>query len=198
MEFDAIDLESALRLLSLPRLVGEDEGVAILAQNGKFGPYLTKGTDTRSLPSEDSIFECTLEDALALFGQPKERRGRGVAAPPLAEFGVDPVSEKPVVMKEGRFGPYVTDGETNASLRRGDDPQHITAERAYELIADRRAAGPSTRAVKKTVAKKAPAKKAAAKKTVAKKAPAKKTVAKKAAAKPVKKTAAKKPAAKPE
>ena len=172
MEFDAVDLATALRLLSLPRLVGEDEGVAILAQNGKFGPYLTKGTDTRSLPSEDSIFECSLEDALALFAQPKERRGRGVAAPPLAEFGVDPVSEKPVVMKEGRFGPYVTDGETNASLRRGDDPQHITAERAYELIADRRAAGPSTRAAKKTVAKKAPAKKAAAKKTAAKKAPA--------------------------
>jgi DNA topoisomerase-1 len=192
MEFEAVDLDAALQLLSLPRLVGADEGVDILAQNGKFGPYLTKGTDTRSLPSEQAIFECTLEDALALFAQPKERRGRGVAAPPLAEFGLDPVSEKPVVMKDGRFGPYVTDGETNASLRRGDDPQHITAERAFELIAERRAAGPSTRAAKKTSAKKAPAKKAPAKK-----AAAKKTAAKKAAAKPAAKKAAKKAPAKP-
>ena len=114
----------------------------------------------------------------------KQRRGRGVATPPLADFGPDPVTEKPVLMKDGRFGPYVTDGETNASLRRGDDPQHITAERAFELLAERRAAGPSPRA-----------KKTAAKKTAAK--PAKKATAKKASAKPAKKTAAKKTAVKP-
>jgi DNA topoisomerase-1 len=176
-------------LLALPRLVGEADGESVYAQNGRFGPYLTKGTDTRSLPSEQAIFDCTLDEAVALFAQPKERRGRGVAAAPLAEFGVDPVTAKPVVMKEGRFGPYVTDGETNASLRRGDDPQHITAERAYELLAERRAAGPSTRGAKKAVARKAPARKAAAKKAAVK--PAKKAAVKKAAAKPAKKAAAK-------
>ncbi len=166
MDFEGIDLDTALRLLALPRLVGEDDGVGIYAQNGKFGPYLTKGTDSRSLESEQAIFDCTLEQALALFAQPKQRRGRGVAAAPLAEFPADPVSAKPVVMREGRFGPYVTDGETNASLRRGDDPAHITAERAYELLADRRARGPV--APKKTAPKKAAAKKAAPK-TAAKK-----------------------------
>lgn len=189
MEFEHVDLETALRLLALPRLVGEADGESVYAQNGRFGPYLTKGTDTRSLPSEQAIFDCTLDEAVALFAQPKERRGRGVAAAPLAEFGVDPVTAKPVVMKEGRFGPYVTDGETNASLRRGDDPQHITAERAYELLAERRAAGPSTRGAKKAVAKKAPARKTAAKKAAAK--PAKKAAVKKAAARPAKKAAAK-------
>ena len=191
MDFEGIDLDTALRLLALPRLVGEDDGVGIYAQNGKFGPYLTKGTDSRSLESEQAIFDCTLEQALALFAQPKQRRGRGVAAAPLAEFPADPVSAKPVVMREGRFGPYVTDGETNASLRRGDDPAHITAERAYELLADRRARGPV--APKKTAPKKAAAKKAAPKKTTAKKAAPKKTTAKKAAPK---KAAAKKAAPK--
>ena len=189
MDFDAVDLATALQLLALPRLVGEDDGVPVLAQNGRFGPYLTRGTDTRSLPNEASILTCTLDEARALFAQPKQRRGRGAAAEPLASFGVDPASDRPVVMREGRFGLYVTDGETNASLRRGDDPQHITAERAFELLADRRAAAPTTgRAAKKTAARKtaaprtAPAaRKTAAKKTAAKKTTAKKTTAKKAA-----------------
>ncbi len=180
MDFEAVDLAAALELLSLPRLVGEDEGVAVFAQNGKFGPYLTKGTDSRSLESEEAIFTVSLDEAKALFAQPKQRRGRAAAAGPLATFGEDPVTGKPVVMKDGRFGPYVTDGETNASLRRGDDPQHITAERAYELLADRRAAGPSPRAAKKVAkkavpkraAKKAAPKKAAAKKKATTKAPA--------------------------
>lgn len=192
MEFESVGLDTALQLLALPRLVGEADGEQVYAQNGKFGPYLTKGTDTRSLENEEQIFDCTLEQALALFAQPKQRRGRAAAAGPLAEFGADPATGKPVVMREGRFGPYVTDGETNASLRRGDDPAHITAERAYELLADRRAAAPSPRAAKKTAAKKTAApKKAAAKKTAA----PKKTAAKKAAA--PKKAAAKKTTAKP-
>ena len=193
MDFDAVDLDTAMQLLALPRLVGEDDGVPVYAQNGRFGPYLTRGADTRSLPDESAILTCTLDEARALFAQPKQRRGRGAAAEPLASFGTDPASNRPVVMREGRFGLYVTDGETNASLRRGDDPQHITAERAYELLAERRDAAPSGgRAAKKTAAKKAPAKKTAAKKTAAKKTAAKKTAAKSTAAK---KTAAKKTAA---
>ncbi len=189
MDFETVDLETALRLLALPRLVGVDEGVEIYAQNGRYGPYLSKGTYTRSLESEQQIFDCTAEQALSLFAQPKQRRGRGQAAAPLAEFAADPVSGKPVLMKDGRFGPYVTDGETNASLRRGDDPQHITAERAYELLADRRSAAPKVaKAAKKTAAKKTAAKKTAVKKTAVKKTAAKKTAAKKTAAK---KTAAK-------
>ena len=177
MNFDEVDLDTALKLLSLPRKVGESEGVEIYAQNGKFGPYLTKGTDTRSLESEESIFEVTLDQALALFAQPKQRRGRGQAAPPLAQFGEDPANGRPVVMKEGRFGPYVTDGETNASLRRGDDPATFTAERAFELLAEKRLKGP---APKKTAKRAAPAKKAV--KKAAKKA------VKKTAKKAVKKT----------
>jgi DNA topoisomerase-1 len=131
------------------------------------------------LPGDEAIFTITLDEALALLAQPK-LRGRQAAAPPLRELGADPVSGQPIVVKEGRFGPYVTDGEINASLRKGDDPATITTERAAELIADRRAAGPSTR---KKVAKKAPAKKAPAKKAPAKKAAVKKAAAKKAAAK---------------
>lgn len=184
MSLDTIDLEQALRLLSLPRVVGVDpaDGVEITTQNGRYGPYLTKAKDSRSLPSEQAIFDITLEEALALLAQPKQRRG-AVSAPPLRELGVDPVSGQPVVLKEGRFGPYVTDGEINASLRKGDDPATIEPARAYELIADRRAAGPpKKRATKKTAAKKSPAKKAPAKKAPAKKSPAKKAPAKKAAA----------------
>lgn len=189
MSLDTIDLEQALRLLSLPRVVGVDpaDGVEITTQNGRYGPYLTKAKDSRSLPSEQAIFDITLEEALALLAQPKQRRG-AASAPPLRELGVDPVSGQPVVLKEGRFGPYVTDGDINASLRKGDDPATIEPARAYELIADRRAAGPPKKratkkaAAKKSPAKKAPAKKAPAKKAAAKKAPAKKTVAKKAPA----------------
>jgi DNA topoisomerase-1 len=180
MAIDTIDLETALKLLSLPRLVGADpaDGVEITAQNGRYGPYITKEKDSRSLPSEDSIFTVTLEEALALLAQPKGRRGQAAPKPGIV-VGVDPSTQREVQLKEGRFGPYVTDGETNASLRRADDPATISIERAADLLAERRAKDP---APKKKAAKKAPAKKTAAKKTAAKKAPAKKTAAKKAAA----------------
>ena len=186
MSLDTIDLPQALQLLRLPREVGTDpeSGQKIEALNGRFGPYLKKGTDTRSLEQEEQLFSVTLPEALALFAQPKQRRGRGAAAAPLKELGADPDSGAPVVVRSGRFGPYVTDGTTNASLRRGDDPETITIERAAELLAERRAAGPAKRAGRATkkAAKRTPAKKAAAKKTTAKRAPAKKAAAKKAAA----------------
>ncbi|MEW9511749.1 type I DNA topoisomerase [Streptomyces bacillaris] len=181
MSLDTVTLEDALRLMSLPRVVGTDaEGVEITAQNGRYGPYLKKGTDSRSLTSEEQLFDITLEEALAIYAQPKQR-GRAAAKPPLKELGTDPVSERPVVVKDGRFGPYVTDGETNATLRTGDSVEEITPERGYELLAEKRAKGPA----KKKTAKKAPAKKATAKKTAAKKTAATKTTA-------AKKTAAKK------
>ncbi|WP_131103493.1 type I DNA topoisomerase [Ornithinimicrobium sufpigmenti] len=177
MDLATIDLETALKLLSLPRVVGVDaEGVEITAQNGRYGPYLKKGTDSRSLESEAQIFDITLEEALAIYAQPKTR-GRGAAKPPLREFAEDPVSGKKVVVKDGRFGPYVTDGETNATLRKDDDPETLTQERAFELIAEKRAKGPTTR---KRAAKKTTAKKTTAKKTTAKKTTAKKTATKKA------------------
>jgi DNA topoisomerase-1 len=190
MDPATVDLEQALRLLSLPRTIGTvtetttaEDGtetqseVPITAQNGRYGPYLKKGTDSRSIETEEQIFAMTLEEALAIYAQPKQR-GRAAAKPPLAEFGEDPVSGKKVVVKDGRFGPYVTDGETNATLRRDDEPETLTAERAYELIAEKRAKGPSTRkkSAKKTTKKAA---KKAVKKTAAKKT-AKKTAAKKA------------------
>uniref|UniRef100_UPI003D94E4D8 type I DNA topoisomerase n=1 Tax=Gordonia sp. B7-2 TaxID=3420932 RepID=UPI003D94E4D8 len=198
MDIASVTLEEALRLLSLPRVVGVDpaSGDEITAQNGRYGPYLKKGTDSRSLTSEEQLFDITLDEALKIYSEPK-RRGRQAAAPPLRDLEKnDEVSDKPMVIKDGRFGPYVTDGETNASLRKGDDVASITPERAMELLADRRARGPAKKAAKKTT-KKAPAKKAAAKKTAAKKATAKKTAAKKTAAKKAtaKKTAAKKTAA---
>ena len=145
MSPETVTLEEAVRLLSLPRSLGNDpaDGEEITAQNGRYGPYVKKGTESRSLESEEQLFTTTLEDALALLAQPKPRRGRGEAKPPLRELGADPVSSKPVVLKEGRFGPYVTDGETNASLRRGDDPESVTIERAAELLADRRSKGPA-------------------------------------------------------
>ncbi|MFC8271921.1 type I DNA topoisomerase [Streptomyces sp. NPDC057271] len=194
MALDTVTLEDALKLMSLPRVVGADaEGVEITAQNGRYGPYLKKGTDSRSLTDEEQLFTITLEEALAIYAQPKQR-GRAAAKPPLKELGVDPVSEKPVVVKDGRFGPYVTDGETNATLRTGDSVEEITPERGFELLAEKRAKGPAKKTAKKAPAKKAPAKKAPAKKTAAKKAtPAKKTAAKKTAAK---KTTAKTAAAK--
>ena len=136
----------------------------ITAQNGRYGPYLKRGTDSRSLASEDQIFDITLDEALKIYAEPKRRGGQGAAAPPLRELGTDPASGKPMVIKDGRFGPYVTDGETNASLRKGDDVLTITDDRAAELLADRRARGPVKRTAKKTAkkaAKKAPAKKAA-------------------------------------
>jgi DNA topoisomerase-1 len=185
MSLDTVTMEDALRLLSLPRVVGADaDGVVITAQNGRYGPYISRDKDSRSLTDEEQLFTLTLEEALALLAQPK-LRGRGrAAAPPLKEFDADPVSGGPVVVKEGRFGPYVTDGETNASLRVGDKVETLTSFRAYELLAEKRAKGPAPKkkAAKKT-AKKTAAKKSTAKKTTAKKATAKKTTAKKTAAK---------------
>ncbi|MEU5051425.1 type I DNA topoisomerase [Streptomyces sp. NPDC021096] len=195
MSLDTVTLDDALKLMSLPRVVGKDaEGVEITAQNGRYGPYLKKGTDSRSLETEDQIFNVTLDEALAIYAQPKQR-GRAAAKPPLKELGTDPVSERPVVVKDGRFGPYVTDGETNATLRRDDDVETITPERGYELLAEKRAKGPAKKTAKKAPAKKTAAKKAPAKKTAAKKTAAKKTTAtKKTAA--AKKTTATKTAAK--
>ena len=142
---ETVALEDAVRLLSLPRVLGVDpaDGVEVTAQNGRYGPYVKKDTESRSLETEEQLFAISLEDALALLAQPKQRHGRGQAKPPLRQIGPDPVSGKPVVLKEGRFGPYVTDGETNASLRRGDDPEAVTLERAAELLADRRSKGPA-------------------------------------------------------
>ncbi|WP_155060083.1 type I DNA topoisomerase [Streptomyces blattellae] len=175
MSLDTVTLEDALKLMSLPRVVGTDaEGQEITAQNGRYGPYLKKGTDSRSLQSEEQLFTITLEEALAIYSQPKQR-GRAAAKPPLKELGEDPVSGKPVVVKDGRFGPYVTDGETNATLRSGDSVEEITPERGFELLAEKRAKGPAKKTAKKTAAKKAPAKKAPAKKTAAKKIATKKT-----------------------
>jgi DNA topoisomerase-1 len=166
MDLQTVTLEDALKLLSLPRVVGLDPGSneEITAQNGRYGPYLKRGTDSRSLSSEEQIFEITLEEALKIYAEPKRRGRQAASAPPLRELGADPATGKPMVIKDGRFGPYVTDGETNASLRKGDEVVSITDERAAELLADRRAKGPVKKAAKKT-ARKAPAKKAAAKKS---------------------------------
>ncbi len=161
MTLDTVDLTTALRLLSLPRVVGVDpaDGHEITAQNGRYGPYLKKGADSRSLTSEDALFDVTLDEALALYAQPKTRGRSAAAAPPLREVGVDPSGGKPMVIKDGRFGPYVTDGETNASLRKGDDVATLTVERAAELLADRRARGPAPkRATRKTTASSSAAK----------------------------------------
>ncbi|MGI8459799.1 MAG: type I DNA topoisomerase [Propionibacteriaceae bacterium] len=190
MAVETVELDQALRLLSLPRVVGTSDGVEITAQNGRYGPYLKKGTDSRSLTAEDQIFDITLAQAEAIYAQPKQR-GRAAAKPPLKELGPDPVSGAPMVVKDGRFGAYVTDGETNATLRRGDEVDQLTPERGAELLAEKRAKGP---APKKRAAKKAPAKRVAAKKTTgAKKAPATKSAAKKV---PATKSAAKKAPAK--
>ncbi|SNS67286.1 DNA topoisomerase-1 [Geodermatophilus pulveris] len=180
MSPETVTLEQALQLLTLPRTVGTaPDGEEIQALNGRYGPYLKKGSDSRSLESEDRLFTVTLDEALAVFAQPKQR-GRAAAKAPLKELGADPVTQGTVTLREGRFGPYVTDGETNASLRKGDDVESITLERAAELLADRRA-NPGTR--KKATARKAggTAKKAGG---TAKKAggAAKKTAAKKTAA----------------
>jgi DNA topoisomerase-1 len=191
MSPETVTLEQALQLLTLPRTVGTaPDGEEIQALNGRYGPYVKKSTDSRSLPSEEALFTITLDEALAIFAQPKQR-GRAAAAAPLKELGVDPVSQGPVTVREGRFGPYVTDGEHNASLRKGDDVESITLERAAELLADRRERAPVKKAAKKTAAKKAPAKKAPARKTTAKKTatgtatPAKKSAAAKATAQTV-------------
>src|SRR6478736_2799180 len=146
---ETVSLEDALRLLTLPRTLGEVDGEEVIVTNGRYGPYVKRGKESRSLESEEEMFTVTLEQALAQLAEPKQR-GRRAAAPPLKELGEDPVSKQPVVLKEGRFGPYVTDGETNASLRAGDSVESITPERAAELLQERRERGP----VKKKRAKK--------------------------------------------
>lgn len=171
MSLATVTLEQALELFSLPRDVGTDPttGEVITAQNGRYGPYLKKGSDSRTLTSEDQLLTITLEEALAIFAQPKTRR-RGAAKPPLREFGEDPVSGKKVTVKDGRFGPYITDGLTNVTVPRAETVEDLTQERAFELLADKRAKGP---APKKGRTKSASSKKSAS----TKKAPAKTTKA---------------------
>jgi DNA topoisomerase-1 len=178
MTLSTLTLDEALQLLSLPRTVGAhpDDGKEIVAANGRYGPYVKWGDETRSLDTEEQLLTVTLEEAVKVLAEPKKfGRRKAAPAPPLRELGNDIVSEKPMVVKDGRFGPYVTDGETNASLRKGDTVENITPERAMELLQIRREAGPAKKARKG--AKKAPAKKTA-KAGAKKKAPAKK-VAKK-------------------
>ena len=150
MSLDTINLEQAVRLLSLPRVVGvDDEGVEITAQNGRYGPYLKKGTDSRSLETEQQLFDITLDAGAARSTpSPSSAVGRRPRAP-LKELGNDPVSGAPVVVKAGRFGEYVTDGEYNATLRKDDSVEAITLERAAELLAERRAKGPAKKAAKR-------------------------------------------------
>jgi len=191
MDLAAIDLDTALKLLDLPRVVGTDpeSGDEIQAQNGRYGPYLKKGTDTRSLPSEDDIFDIDLAGALELFAQPKYGNRRASSA--LKEFDADPVSGKPIRIKDGRFGAYVTDGETNATIPRGETVDEVDFDRAVQLLADKRAKGPAkkpaarrTSTAKASTAKATTAKKTTAKKaTTAKSTTAKATTAKSAAAK---------------
>jgi DNA topoisomerase-1 len=177
MSLDTITLDDALRLFSLPRVVGTDpaDGVEITVQNGRYGPYLTKDKDSRSLPDEASLFTLTLEQALELLAQPKTRRGQAQRTVPATIVGVDPATNREVQLKEGRFGPYVTDGETNASLRSADDPRTIDIDRAADLLAERRARGP---VAKKSAPRKTAARKTTARKTTARKAPAKRAPAK--------------------
>ena len=183
MDLAATTIEDALRLLSLPRTVGHDpaDGELITAQNGRYGPYINKGKESRTLDTEEELFTYTLDQSLAKLAEPRVYGRRGPAKPPLREFGTDPISSKPVVAKEGKFGVYVTDGETNASLTRGDRLEYVTPERAFELLAIRRDADPT---LKRKKAAKKPAKKAA------------KKAAAPAAKKPAKKAAKKKPAKK--
>ena len=185
MDLSTVTLEQALDLLSLPRVVGQDpeSGEDITAQNGRYGPYLKKGTDSRSLETEEQIFTVTLEQALEIFAQPKRRRGQAAARGPLRELGQDPATEKPVVIKDGRFGPYITDGQTNVTVPRSEDPATISAERAFELLADKRAKGPAKkRTTRKTTAKKATTKKTTTKKATTTKTATAKTATSKAAA----------------
>jgi DNA topoisomerase I len=147
MSLDAVSIDDALRLLTLPRTVGKDgEGTEIVAANGRYGPYVKKGSDTRSLPDEESLFTVTVEQAEALFAEPKGRRGRSAAStPPLRELGIDPANGKLLVVKDGRYGPYITDGETNVTVPRGTSVEELTHERAVELMAEKRAKGPAPR-----------------------------------------------------
>jgi DNA topoisomerase-1 len=188
MNLDTITLEDALQLLSLPRVLGTNSaGEEITVQNGRYGPYLKAGADSRTLTSEERLFSINLDEALEIYSKPKERR-RGVAKPPLKELGVDPGSEKQVIIKDGRFGMYVTDGETNATLRRGDTLEAMTLERGLELLAGRRAweaeNGPSPKKSRKKAAKVKPGETAPTlTKNTVKKAATKKKAAKKASGK---------------
>jgi DNA topoisomerase I len=188
MNLADIDLETALDLLNLPRVVGKDpeSGEEITAQNGRYGPYLKKGADTRTLPDEDQIFAIDLAGALALYAQPKYGARRASSA--LKEFDADPESGKPIRVKDGRFGPYVTDGVTNATIPRGETVEEVDFERAVQLLADKRAKGPAPAKRKPAAKKPAAKKKTTTKKTTAKKPAAKKTGTAQ------KTTAAKKPA----
>ena len=181
MNLDTVTLDDALRLLSLPRVVGVDpsDEQEITVQNGRYGPYLKKGTDSRTIASEDLIFAITLDEALAIYAQPKQR-GRRAAAPPMRDLGIDPSTSKPVVIKEGRFGPYITDGETNATVPSSADPMTLSVDRAFDLLAAKRAAGPTP---KKTAAKKTTAKKATRKTPKPPKPTTARTVKKKSARK---------------
>jgi len=143
MSPETVTLEDAERLLTLPRTLEGSEGEEILVSNGRYGPFVKRGSETRSLDSEEQLLTLTTPEAEAILAQPKQRRGRGTPKAPLKELGPDPGSGKPLVVKDGRFGPYITDGETNASLRRGDDVDALTLERALELLAERRAKGPA-------------------------------------------------------
>jgi DNA topoisomerase-1 len=150
MSLETVSLEDALRLLQLPRVVGvAEDGEEVVAKNGRYGPYVQKGKESRSLESEEQLFTIDLAGALALLAQPRQRRGRAAATKPLRELGADPAGGKEIVLREGRFGPYVTDGETNASLRKGDDPETITLDRAVELLAERRAKGTAKRSTRR-------------------------------------------------
>ena len=191
MDLATTTIDYALRLLSLPRTVGHypSDGELITAQNGRYGPYINKGKESRTLDTEEELFTYTLDQSLSKLAEPRVYGRHGPAKPPLREFGVDPISSKPVVAKEGKFGVFVTDGETNASLTRGDRLEYVTPERAFELLAIRRDADPT---LKRKKAAKKPAKKAAKKAA----APAAEKPAKKAAKKVAKKAAKKKPAKK--
>jgi DNA topoisomerase I len=191
MDLATTTIDDALRLLSLPRTVGHDpsDGELITAQNGRYGPYINKGKESRTLDTEEELFTYTLDQSLAKLAEPRVYGRRGPAKPPLREFGIDPISSKPVVAKEGKFGVYVTDGETNASLTRGDRLEYVTPERAFELLAIRRDADPT---LKRKKAAKKPAKKAVKKAA----APDAEKPAKKAVKKVAKKAAKKKPAKK--
>ncbi len=203
MDPATVGLDDAVQLLQLPRTVGvAEDGVEVVVANGRFGPFVRNGDEIRSLETEQQLLTLTMPEALELLAQPKRRRGQAAPKGPLRELGPDPASGKPLVIKDGRFGPYVTDGETNASLRKGDSVEELSMERALELLQDRRDRGPATKGRRKAAAPRKPAaaKKPAAKKAAAsatKAATAKATTAKAATAKATtKKPAAKKPAAK--
>jgi DNA topoisomerase I len=186
MDLDSVTLDDALRLLTLPRILGELDGEPVTIQNGRYGPYVKRGSESRSLESEEQMFTITLEEARALLAQPKPRgRAARAAAAPLKELGEDPGSGKPIVLREGRFGPYVTDGETNASLRKGDTIESITPQRAVELLAERRAAAPAPKRkpARRSAGTAGPAKAGTAKASAAKTGTAKGTAAKSGAAK---------------